>query len=395
MHSPRNRAVVATLFVLLVVACIGPAAPASTLSPPPATPKPRPTVQPEPTPTLAPTPQTVDYWTDEAFAAAADEACQAARPLGIEDLSEPTRPLDKAPEYGKVHLVVTELIGEDGAIVDPPVVPTGQFFYDQTLFGYPFDFVDVLPTNPDEVDLLACVGLRIADSRSFSMPVTGFQVQVYSVDSLVWMVDPASSERVGRPWLVPSSIFPMALDPANLVRAGDYSLLVRSGGEIASNIFSFLGRVRPYGGAFQGGQTHDGHYYGGPLVYEDEVMLAAGTEVYEETFVLRLVVLEALGDTVDFIEVFCVSDGTITGDSLLVARDVPIEFGRFEAESEDVSLAGDFTYETGAVGTIAAHSSAATQCGVPDAAEWTAYYELDARPAGDGYVLELRQFPEE
>jgi hypothetical protein len=389
------RAVVAPLFALLVVACAGPAAPVSTASPPPGIPNARPTAQPEPILTLVPTPQRADYWTDEAFAAAADEACQVARPLGVEDLREPTRPLDKGPEYGKVHLVVTDLIGEDGTIEDAPVVPTGQFFYDLTLSGYPFDFTDVLPTSPDVVDLLACIALRIADSRSYSMPVTGLQVEVHNVDSLVWMIDPVSSEMVGRPWLVPSSGFPMALDPAGVLHAGDYSLLVPSGNVIAWNILSYLGRVRPYSGAFQGGQTHDGHYYGGPLAYEDEVMLAAGTEVYEETFVLRLVVLEALGDTVDFIEVFCVSDGTITGDSLQVARDVPIEFGRFEAESGDISLAGDFTYSTGAVGIIAAHSSAAIECGVPEAAEWTAYYELDARPAGDSYVLELRQFPEE
>jgi hypothetical protein len=242
---------VVTLAAILLVACgAGATAPPSaSASPPPATNTPRATEA----PTLEPTPDPWLSWNerldlllqDDQFARDSRDTCLVTRPADLETLTGPDRPLDQAPTYRTVQMLLAEVVGPDGSISDLPEM-------DEYLWqGYTRTFRDgAVVADPDDVELLACVALRTGASRDYV--ANGISHTVYKTAEVVWMVERTSGEVVGRPWVIGASYaasdeFPSFLLADATLLVGGLGLLpaeFRTGelGEAtAESIVAFLG----------------------------------------------------------------------------------------------------------------------------------------------------------
>ena len=359
----------------------------------------------EPEVPLEPTPlPTPDLWLsfserlvllqDVAFIAASRDTCRATRPDELASLHTPDRPQDKGPGYGTVQMVVSEVIGPDGRVTDPPSPVDDS---DWAGFWQTYRGEDAAVSGADDIELLACVALRTGASSQYSGG--GGVFTLHKTSEIAWMVERASGRRVGVAWVIGDAYavdvaFPLTLLNATTLTAGDLGLLPLGGqfggsvGErLAGSIVAFLGGVRPEVGGFEQLRAWQG----------DQVLLPTGfalfdpqgspsQPMYGQTFIVRLVVLDP--GSVAFGEVFCAPGGTTNGESLRVGVDIPLDLGRFEAVSSDVELAGDFTYPDEAGGMIRGLSAAADRCGVPTSASWVAGRVLDATADGAGYALQ-------
>lgn len=343
---------------------------------------------PTPIPTPEPTPTPIPVWDDLAFQERSRTLCDGARPKDLYDITGPYLPPEKAPGYDGVHIVVLELRDPDGAIGPPPALPAGEvYYYDWALRD--LDAYGVHAIYPEQVDLLACLALRVGEPKVYTGvgPAGGPAVAVAPASAIVWMVDPASETRVGEPW-VASAYLGSYVDYGNIISLGQdwtspagktYGLSV-----VAATSFGigrFLGLVGPAVGGFQ----TDFGCAGGKA----NLTLPQGISICGATFVLRLVILENGSSTIDFVEVFCASDG-IVAPTWRVATEVPVSSGEFEATSADVAVVGEFLSVGEAIGTIRALSASARACGIPDESEWSATLVLDVAPAADGYVASVR-----
>lgn len=362
--------------------------------------------EPTPEPTSEPTTDPWLPWSarsalliDQQFAAEIRDTCARTRPAKVATLTRPEWPLDKGPAYRTVQMVVAEVVGPEGPIAALPD------FDAQGWQGYARTYRDDTVVNgPDDIELLACIGLRTGASTGYVR--NGISFKAYKTSEVVWMVDRSAGKTVGGPWVLGGeyaandefySLLPSGAD----LSAGDLVLLPlgasfgEPGEKTAGTIVAFLGRVQPEAGTFEQLTAWRG---------DEDLLLPAGFEVFDpggskgqvmygQTYVVRLVVFEP--ERVAFAEVFCAPKGTITGKSIRMGADLPIQLGQFEASSAAVELGGDFIYPDEASGTIRGLDDAAIACGVPAEGEWTTRRrpELAARPEGAGYRLEAVPTP--
>jgi hypothetical protein len=241
--------VVLTLGMLILASgCGGQGAPVTTSAPlgtliPTATPALAPAAVPMP-PTPMSTATGTPIWEDKLFREQSLHKCDAARPVNLYEILGPTRPQDKAPEFAKVHIVIVEMRNLDGSVRLAPETPAGRPYY------YPLDDTSsgVQARFAEDVDLLACLALRAADSRVYS----GWaQVTVLAMDVITWMVDAQTGALIGRPWVVGAALSPSLLGENLIPLGGDLMMLLPYGDEVGRGILSFLGLVRPSAGGFQ------------------------------------------------------------------------------------------------------------------------------------------------
>jgi hypothetical protein len=208
-----------------------------------------PTLQPTTEPTAESTaPVTPEEWA--AFDEQAREMCLPAKPADLKTMEGPPTPLDQAPTYQAVRVVGTEVLGPDG---EPSLFPP-------TLLGpYPPAYLDFVATTPGEVDLLVCVALRTGESATYhNDDAVPPEATVYHVDTILWMVDATSGERVGRPWVfLGQGFFPRQLDWGSWEDNGTLALLIHAYNafdtchrSVAWDILEFLGRNVPGPGCY-------------------------------------------------------------------------------------------------------------------------------------------------
>lgn len=207
-----------------------------------------PTPVPSASPTPAPTP--VDW---QAFDEQAREACLAAGPARLKTMEAPVEPIDRAPTYHKVRVVRVEVLGPDR---------TSSPFPLDLLFAYwaePPASLDFIAAAPAEVELLACVALRTAESATYyNDGVVPPEVTLYRVDTILWMVDATSGEPVGRPWVfLDREAFPRERDWGSWEESGTLALLVHAYNSydvchrsVAWDIREFLGQDVPGPGCY-------------------------------------------------------------------------------------------------------------------------------------------------
>src|SRR3990172_316811 len=107
-----------------------------------------------------------------------------------------------------------------------------------------------------------------------------------------------------------------------------------------------------------------------------------------QTFKLLLIVFNDNSGVIDYVELACAPQGTISGFPVTVAKDVKVAGGQFRAEDNDVVIQGQFISSTEVEGTIHALTDDARSCGVPDEGKWTAKCDLVATKSGEGYTIE-------
>lgn len=325
---------------------------------------------------------TVPILEDDPFREAAQAACSAARPVGLEGIEGPDLPAVKVPGYVGLHILVLEMIREDGPSGPAPPLPTGEAYYHASDVPVVIEgSTEALPAEAEyaaDVDLLACVVLESGRSDQYSGP--DGEITVVALDAIVWLVDRASGALVGEPWRAPASLGTL-INLDNLLRVEGSWMLPA---DVRTGIAYAMADVTLIPGAYQG--SADGYVV---AEFDAPPDLPPGTRLLPGySFVIRLVILESAG-AIDFIDLLCAPSGTVTGTPLRVATDVPAFVGRFEAESADVRIDGDFIEAAVAAGQIAAVSQRARDCGVPATANWMAGLAMSARADGDGYVLYL------
>lgn len=147
---------------------------------------------PEETPTPVPTPTPLT-----ASEAHYRNLCEGAKPADLYGVTEPVRQASGTTIRDGVHVVLLEFKDLDGAVGPVPAVRRG-FIYD---FDEP-----IFAVEPSATRLLACVALRAVEEEQWgtSGPLGTVQcpcTTVFASDALIWIVDPAAGQLVGRPWL--------------------------------------------------------------------------------------------------------------------------------------------------------------------------------------------------
>lgn len=109
------------------------------------------------------------------------------------------------------------------------------------------------------------------------------------------------------------------------------------------------------------------------------------------TFSVVLFVLEGGSGIVDLVGIACASQGTINSNVVTVGERVKAD-GKFNSQSKDVKVEGEFLSITRAEGTARALGADAEGCGIDKEARWVSVCDLtvtkeEQKESEDGFVI--------